>query len=83
MGFPATCGGSHGCVAAIALSEGERCSKVHSTESEWTKLWSPAATRSCTSELPPEPEVLRPPNHSSTCNLPDSRRAAVLPPSVL
>lgn len=35
-----------------------------------------AATWSCTPEPPPEPEVLCPPNHSSICNLPVSRRAA-------
>ena len=60
MGFPATCGGSHDRVAAIALSEGERCSKFHSTQSEWNELWSPAATWSCASEPSPEPEAHHP-----------------------
>ncbi len=64
----ATCGGSHGRVAAVASSEGERCSKVHSTPSEWTELWSPAATRLCTCDPPPEPEACHPPSQSSLNN---------------
>ncbi|WHZ24791.1 MAG: hypothetical protein OJF47_003903 [Nitrospira sp.] len=39
----ATCGGSHGRVAAVALSEGDRSPKVHSTQSEWKRVMEPSS----------------------------------------
>jgi hypothetical protein len=43
MDLPATCDDSHDRVAAIGLSEGERCPKFHSTQSGMERVVEPSS----------------------------------------